>query len=477
MFSRNTYFSAKYIGTFFLVILLVASCKKNYSVENSPPETYIFLDKIELTGPNRLKTTVTLHWFGEDKDGKIAGFEISVNNGAWEFTERYDSTFIFSIPSTSDTADIDFKVRAIDDEGQKDPTPAHLIVPVKNTEPVASFIDDDLLPDTLPLVITLQLSGNDPDGYETLDSLYIKVNNSPWYPLPKNTSLVSFIAENPTQAGTGNAKIYLNTETAPQTFSISDFNNDGNNVFYVKAKDKGNLFSEIDTSKTFFIRKKQGEWLFIDHWKLANPQRPITMFAPIFQNANRSYDYLDFNAYKPQYFNPTLRILVENHSKLFWFAQGEASRLDVLLSAESILQNHLNADGKLLLMFPLYSGIPSDNAIFGIIPGDSISSVSINGRIPTGDTLITKDNTYPELINGHIGFITNLNPIYLKPGATALYDADTLGNNWQGPKTLAAKNFKNGNTNIIFFNIGIHQLNGNGNLNILFDRIETEFTW
>ncbi len=477
MFSRGTYFSAKHAGVLFLFLLLF-SCKPDYSVEKTPPETYIFLDKIQLTGQNRLKTAVTLHWFGEDKDGRVVGFEYSINNGSWEFTTAYDSTFVFQIPPTADTADIDFKIRAIDNDGLKDPTPAQLIIPVKNTEPVANFIDDDLIPDTLPMVITLQLSADDPDGYETLDSLYIKVNNSPWYPLPKNTSIISFIAENPTQAGTGNAKVYLNTENSPQSWTISDFNNDGNNVFYLKSKDKGNLFSKIDTTKTYFISKKQGEWLFIDHWQLANPQRPINVFAPIFQAANRPFDYLDFNQYKPPYFNPTLRILIENHSKLFWFAQGEPSRLDVLLSAEALLQNHLNNNGKLLLMFPLYADITPDNAIFGIIPGDSISSVSTNGRIPTADTLITKDNAYPELVNGHIGFITNLNPIYLQPGATAIYDAKTLGANWQGPYTLVAKNYNSSqNTNIIFFDIGIHQLNGNGNLNILFDRIETEFTW
>ncbi len=464
-----------------LIILGSSACKKGTPIGNTPPETYLFLDKIQLTGDNRLKTNVHLYWYGDDKDGKVAGFEFSINNGPWTFTTAYDSMFVFTVPPVADTTDILFKIRAIDDKNDKDPTPAELIIPIKNSPPVAKFTDEVAnMQDTLPIIITLQVSVNDPDGNQTLDSLYFKVNNGNWINLPVSTNLITVVPDNPNSVGKSTAKVYLNINDTPEPFTIADFNVGGDNVFYVKAKDNGNVFSDVDTSKTFFITEKKGEWLLIDHWKVANPVRPIELFDSIFKQLNINYDYLDFNINVPQYFNPTLKLLFNVHSKVFWFAQGESYRLDVLLRAESIIQNHLKNNGKLLVMFPMYSGVTPDNAIFDFIPADSISSVETDGRIPTNAIITSQDPNYPDLKNSFVGFITGVNPIYVKPGAVAIYSAPVqpkTGGTWNYSKIVGAKGLLNGNVNVIYFDMGLHQMQGNNNLDSLFNQIENEFNW
>ena len=151
---------------FCLVPVLVAGCakKKILALENLPPETTLFV-----SGPvDTVNHVVRLFWFGSDPDGSVVGYELRFKNPAlpadtaWVFTTRTDSTF--TIFSPSGYAMPRFEVRAIDDMGQRDPSPAREDFQFSNQPPTVTFTRRLRMVDTTYASATLTWSANDPDG-------------------------------------------------------------------------------------------------------------------------------------------------------------------------------------------------------------------------------------------------------------------------------------------------------------------------
>jgi hypothetical protein len=148
------------VSTLIVAALVAAGCDTDKALVGEPspnatPET-------DVTGtapsPAQSRYEVSFFWFGSDPDGEITGFEwrISdngrdgmvsvadtlVSNLPWRFTERGDSTFLVSADLDSFEVDVDdpnlgpgdyrfwqthtFWVRAVDDDGARDPSPAHI---------------------------------------------------------------------------------------------------------------------------------------------------------------------------------------------------------------------------------------------------------------------------------------------------------------------------------------------------------------
>jgi hypothetical protein len=112
---------------------------------NIPPETVI-------TGaPGDSQTSfyrVRLFWDGFDQDGEVVGFEWAITESVpnpddiqYHFTTRTDSTFRFPVEPNREILGSRFYVRAIDDDGRRDPTPAFTFFSARNTcAPVVSFV-------------------------------------------------------------------------------------------------------------------------------------------------------------------------------------------------------------------------------------------------------------------------------------------------------------------------------------------------
>ena len=81
----------------FTLIAFLSGCDKGTLLDNLTPETKIFVDEINLYGEQRLNSVVRLHWIGEDQDGYVTGYELSINNGDWFKTTETDSTFRFDL--------------------------------------------------------------------------------------------------------------------------------------------------------------------------------------------------------------------------------------------------------------------------------------------------------------------------------------------------------------------------------------------
>lgn len=169
------------------------------AVPNNPPET-----QVTSTPPVLSQTafTVTFYWTGSDRDGDVVGFEWRIsNNGVdgmvdiadtlqsnlpWNYTEVTDSTFVVSADLDSFGIDVGdpnqdpedyrfwqthtFFIRAIDNEGAADPTPATVSFTATTLSPGVT-ID---LPVYIPFnscvsaarVLTFGWTGTDPDNPE-----------------------------------------------------------------------------------------------------------------------------------------------------------------------------------------------------------------------------------------------------------------------------------------------------------------------
>ena len=171
-----------------LISISIFSCTKEDELKpNTDPVTNLYLSSINRSGTDRLNAIVDMKWSGEDKDGYIVGYEFSFDNINWTYTTDQDSVFRFSINNGSDTADINFYVRAIDDLGNKDKTPAYLKIPIKNTAPAISLDDNLIKGDSVYSVFSILWTASDLDGSNTLDSIYIKINNGNWFAISKDS--------------------------------------------------------------------------------------------------------------------------------------------------------------------------------------------------------------------------------------------------------------------------------------------------
>jgi len=147
------------------LLAVVSGCSpKNTLVPNVPPETSLFVQ-----GPvDTVNHVVHLYWFGSDPDGDVTGFELRFHNPAapadtqWTFTTKSDSLFTVFTPNGS-SAPI-FEVRSIDDQGQRDPSPARQNFTFSNLPPTVRFLGVPGFTDTTFASVTLRWVANDPDG-------------------------------------------------------------------------------------------------------------------------------------------------------------------------------------------------------------------------------------------------------------------------------------------------------------------------
>ncbi|MEM6342722.1 MAG: hypothetical protein AAF927_02540 [Bacteroidota bacterium] len=470
-----------------LFALFFTACDTGSPLDNLPPDTKIFVDQIDLSGPNRLNSVVRLRWSGEDQDGYVKGYELSFDEQNWDFVQETDSTFRFDIPVGSDTTDISFYVRAIDDDDTADPSPAFLSVPIRNTPPTVKFDSLTSIPDTVLSVWSILWRAEDLDGNETLDSLFIRLNDGAWYPIDRFTTFASFIPESPMQAGSQNAQLYLDAEADLQDNPLQDLRVDGDNQLFIQARDIAGSLSPIDSSEVFFVKRQTADLLVVDAHGSALADG---IYRSSLLNLSLAYDYYPITTQLPPFWDPTIGFLLGLYDKVFWYSDGEQlSGLGERIAMEvgsTQIQEYLNQGGKILFTakfpnpFP-NADAPNQSTIFGFSPMDSLSTSSGQARLPKDSLAVPQGdfaNRFPVLESST--FITGADPFYSKDPINDIYVGQIAKvNNWVGPSTIAARTvFSNGKTNQVFFSIELHKLNQNGRVTDCIDVIlNQEFDW
>lgn len=490
-------------GSLFLIsvaFLFLASCKKGELFENTPPETELFIRNIELTGENRLTSSVRLYWFGSDANGFVKGYEISRDNLNWTFVTNTDSTFLFSITTGQDTVDIDFYVRSIDNDNESDPTPAFVRIPLKNTPPVATYSRDFPQTDSVNSVFALVWSITDPDGPQTIDSVFIKVNDGPWLSVRRTTNLMKVKPLELTALGLTNASVRTAISNAPsflvenerselgslQGLKIGDWN-----TFYIKAKDIAGAFSTTDTLAPFYLKPKRSDLLIIQSHDGTSPL-PHPIYRSQFDQMGILYD--DLNMFKNnatreiRFWNYTFEDIILLYDRIFWYTsqsgQAKFRGQELFIEKASLpLQLFLSkSNSKLMISASLPHNLDPNSRLYLFTPMDSIRAfvAGQQARLFSGYRAFPSKLGY-DTLTVNVPNITAAAPYFLKPSADTLYTAQLLASGgWTGPSVIggALKN-PQGRLKLVFFSLELHKFNGNPQaLRATFQRIwQQEFNW
>jgi len=110
---------------------------------------------------------VRMNWFGWDPDGEVTHFLTMWDSLGWEYTVATDSVFVVSTDDTAGGADQSygyhtFAVKAVDDRGAEDPTPASVSFTAENIFPDTEIIE---APGNISWpFVTFEWEGSDADG-------------------------------------------------------------------------------------------------------------------------------------------------------------------------------------------------------------------------------------------------------------------------------------------------------------------------
>lgn len=466
----------------FLLTVILLSCREEDELKsNQSPDTTFSIEEINLSGENRLNSIVRLSWYGKDPDGYVVGYELSLNGQNWKYTNSQDSTFRFSFSSGTDTTDIELYVRAIDNEGMKDPSPDYLKVPIKNTPPQANFKEDFILPDTTLLALTAEWEATDLDGQETIQEILISLNGTDWTNINRTKNIISLVPVDPSATDTTQARIYYESEENPASVTLEGLVLNDTNRLFIKAIDQAGTESAIDTSTTFYMKGKVNDVLVVGAVPTANSE-----YANILSNANIDYDFLDYAANngdaQPNLWNITFRLQLDFYDKLFFYSDetiytNPYTGLNALIIefAAASLQSYVNNGGKYLISTSFDHNTPID-AFSGVLPIQSVSTKNFgSARLYQDSLAVSKLGSLPDLKPSSFAIIGvsvfNIDSL----DTEVLYEAelsDVRQNvEWPDTKIVASGRRINGKLNQVFFSVQLRRLNGNNNLVSLFDQI------
>jgi hypothetical protein len=468
------------------LLLALSSCNKGEKLPNVAPETRISVTAINLTGDSRLRSEVTLHWYGEDEDGWVTGYELSLDGQNWSPVNVQDSTFKFSLTFGSDTTDIDFFVRAIDNDDGVDPTPAYLRVPIRNSAPTAFFDSVLALPDTSFIVTTVFLDVKDLDGPENLDSIFVKVNNGNWLGMLPSINTITLVPDNPAANGNTTAKIYQGAAATLVSGTLADLNLNGNNTLYLKARDIAGSESKVDTSTIFFVKRKSSDLLVVDvHPGGASPS-PEQVYAQTLDLVEPNADRIDLRSNSgvnvPRLWSPTFSLFINYYDRIFWYGDGSDLGLNLLEDASGAIQGYLNRGGKILINCSFPSTFDNNSVLQEYTPLDSISTSGGSARLPT-DSLVDPQPAFAsryDTLEASL-FLGRATPMYVKSNAETIYDGHfTRTGNWVGPTAVCARSSNSGgHTNVVLVTVELQILFGRPTaLQNFFDQVLlNEFNW
>ena len=496
-------------------LLTLESCDtsiKGDLLPNQPPKTYTVVDSVYRSGEDRFTSTVVLNWWGNDPDGFVTGYEFTFEENPgpatqWIYTTRTDSTFLLTVPAGLDTFDFRFSVRAIDNEGLRDPQPATVKYPVKNSPPTVEFLyprpgGNPLaggFPQTSYPAIHYQWIGNDPDGITTLDRyelVFNDTNNTAGiFSVSATFTEVILRAENLSGAGSS-CLVYPGENANPLTQRMEGMVFEDSNFVYVRAIDQSGAESAWQRSKPTYIKRPTSSLLLVNAYgNDPNPDLNAGQIGNIYQtelngiNINTydelrifqrsGNDYVNLSAN-----NRTQALVFGLFDQILWIGPD----FDIsIVFAQNTLGDFLNEGGRVMLSLASSLGSPVVSNFYEFSPIDSLQGAPAGFEFLLGDTssILPGQSGFPTL--RYRGFTSSVRPIKFVAGVQPLYRANILirgGANPFPPFPLYAGNNvvmgmrenTTNNSKFIITTLELHRMNNNGNLGSLLDRIlKTEF--
>lgn len=441
------------------------SCDKGSAVENLLPETRMSVDTIALAGSDRLNSVVTLSWFGSDPDGYVVGYDVRVGEGPWTRTARTDSTLVLAIPAGLDSADVLFEVRAVDNEGGVDPTPARLAVPIKNTPPSARFIGATFPDAPVWNAVTFQWLASDPDGAQSITDVELRINGGPWRALDPNQKLVSLVLN----ASGSTTLFYGGQEVAAANWGYA-LDTAGPSMLELRARDLAGAWSEADTAPEITVRMPRSRLLVVaSHSAAADAAWTNDLDALGLQ-----YDLIDLissnGIERPRSWNPgfrhTLRgydaVVVYSASSVVLDPQTGLTKLPLAHMAPAV-QRFAEAGGRILVS-ATFSTTSDLTDLVGTFPIDRLVQSSGQVRLVTDSALVAQQTGYPNLKSTNV--LIGLTPMVASPDAEVLYRGQISKlSGWQGDNLMGVLRRRQGAVQTVFLPFDLHRLDAqNGQL-------------
>jgi len=469
-----------------LFIFTIFSCKKGEKNGNEKPDSQVIPHFINLTGDQRLKTTVKMAWYGSDKDGYINGYEFSLDNSTWVLTQKADSTFTFTISEGSDTTDIEFWVRAIDNKNEKDLTPAYVKIPIKNTPPEVSFDEALSTKDTAFIVASLFWNATDQDGFDNLRDVELKLNSGAWYKVDKRKTNLSIVPQNTSGTGAMSAKVYFDADT-PEADLMDGLILNSLNTIYVRSTDISGSISEVDTLQNVFFKPKSSDLLVIGGDRDFN-----SFYTTRISNVVTNYDYIDYTVdngkWQPTFWATTFYLMISEYKKLCIFSDkkpyvnsGTGLSALILESSARPIQDFTLNGGKVFSIgyFDNNNPLQSSSPVLGVYPIDSMASKTAGLTLKKSDSAMTSlQSSYPDL--GTTTFPDAFSPFYKSSNAVEIYKGDIYGSGYSGSKTIGVKNvLSGGRSNVVFIASALNIYNADySKVDTLFNQVlNKDFDW
>jgi hypothetical protein len=270
-----------------------------------------------------------------------------------------------------------FVIRAIDNEGEPDPTPARQEFQFSNLAPTVHLVGTPALPGTTLPVATIQWTANDPDGDigQAHFLVWLDGNEANATLVPPSTSFTL----PPTMFSDG-AGGYLT----------------GAHTVHLSAVDDGGAVSLPD-SFTWNVIAPMGDVLLVDDHPVALSPAIDPMYINAFdrQLGAGNYTRLELEVNNPFRSTADLTYSFGLFKSVFWYQENNTARSGSLTMAEPAIRAHLAAGGNMYLDSPTVVGtngaIPSQAFLEEVLGADSLqfnqSTQSTNFSISNGQVL------------------------------------------------------------------------------------------
>jgi len=435
---------------FVWVALSCGERKVDNPLPNQPPETYLFL--FTDTTLNTTTSRQILHWWGDDPDGFVVGYRYSwdptLPEDQWTWTTQTSDTFSLAIPG-ADTVYV-FSVRAVDDQGLSDPTPATQRFPVKNTPPEVQFLLGFDVPETTFTVASFFWKGTDLDGDETIEKYLYALDDTSrpenWRELPPTVTFLTLHEE--------------------------DGLTEGEHVFYLKAVDIAQASSPVirmpPEGRTWYVKKPRGRLLLIDDYAIAD--NSADFYRAVLDTLVGEYTVwdikIDRDGDRQEDFLPPSKVTFTETLLLFDYILWYTDSNPHFEEAQVGVPEFLKKGGKILFSASFPEFFTNQGDPLGFTPVDSVS-FKIQ-KIINGTRILPQRSGYPELqVRSRIGVLLFVQALVPKPSAHVVYTLPE-GSAWPGNPVMAVID---AHSTFMFIGLPIHALDGLGTASLFIKKV------
>jgi hypothetical protein len=466
-------------GRNFLILLillvfagLIANCTDKDSTGphgNRPPETHLFLRFSDtLQYPGETVSMQVLHWYGDDPDGEVVGYEYMWDfDTAWIYTTDVGDTFFVPITQPKDT--FTFEIRAVDDGGMSDPTPDRLSFPIRNTPPTVSFPIDFVnrysrREYSCFSYFSIGWSGSDPDGDATITRYEWHLADSSFSPWDSIAGGVYYWNQQAVEAMPWQA---LDSLTTLKVFNDLQ---PGNYRLFLRCRDVANAYSDIvfypdgAAGGAWNVLPVMGSVLLVDDDRFASaidsfiPKSLADIYGP---DGFSTWVTIDRISYYPRDIEETLKLF----DKVIWHG-GASPRFR---EAGDAITRFVGSGGRLLAYSTHRAN--GDTTIYPFMPVDSIRTPNLGrsfqadrvdscsvGVVPSGypDTLSSSGPPpFPQYpIQDSYGISAGSPPGLIPRPVDAIYTLTGV----YGTDTVAVRypSFASGPAQIIYFSMPLY---------------------